>query len=147
MTAPFWETKALDEMSHAEWESLCDGCGRCCLLKLQDEDTGAIQHTAVACRWLDLDASRCRCYAQRRERVPDCVEVHPGNVRSLGFMPASCAYRRIAEGRGLAWWHPLVSGNAATVRAAGIAAGDKAVSEAGVHPRDLERYVIRWVEL
>lgn len=144
MTVPFWETKPLAEMSAAEWESLCDGCGRCCLLKLQDDASGEIQHTAVACRWLNLNS--CRCCPERHERVADCVEVNAANVHTLGFLPASSAYRRIAEGRGLAWWHPLVSGDAATVRTAGISVRGKAVSEAGVHPGDLDRYVVRWVE-
>ena len=147
MTAPFWQTKALAEMSAEEWESLCDGCGRCCLLKLQDDASGEIQHTAVACRWLNLNSCRCRCYSERHQRVPDCVEVNAANVSNLGFLPASCAYRRVAEGRGLAWWHPLVSGDPATVRTAGIAVGDKAVSEAGVHPDELDRYIVRWVEV
>lgn len=146
MSAPFWETKSLAEMTEAEWESLCDGCGRCCLLKLQDDVSGAIEHTAVACRWLDLEACRCGCYPQRHAKVPDCVEISAANVQTLGFLPVSCAYRRVAEGRGLAWWHPLVSGDPATVAAAGISVAGKVVSEAGVHPDELDRYVIRWVE-
>ena len=145
MSAPFWEAKALAEMTDAEWESICDGCGRCCLLKLEEDD-GAVLHTAVACRWLDLDACRCRCYPERHARVPDCIEINAANVAALRFLPASCGYRRLAEGRGLAWWHPLVSGDPATVAEAGIAVAGKVVSEAGVHPDDLERHVIRWVE-
>ena len=146
MSAPFWEAKPLAELTEAEWESLCDGCGRCCLLKLQDDVSGEIQHTAVACRWLDLEACRCGCYSQRHAKVPDCVEISAANVRTLGFLPVSCAYRRVAEGRGLAWWHPLVSGDPGTVAAAGISVAGKVVSEAGVHPDELDRYVIRWVE-
>ena len=145
MSAPFWEAKPLAEMTDAEWESICDGCGRCCLLKLEEDD-GAVLHTAVACRWLDLDACRCRCYPERHARVPDCIEINAANVAALRFLPASCGYRRLAEGRGLAWWHPLVSGDPATVAEAGIAVAGKVVSEAGVHPDDLERHVIRWVE-
>lgn len=118
--APFWREKPLEAMSDAEWESLCDGCARCCLNKLEDEDSGEIYFTTVACTLLDGDTCRCRDYANRQEKVPDCVRLTPKEVRSLGWLPATCAYRLVAEGRDLYWWHPLVSGDPETVHRAGI---------------------------
>ena len=99
---------------------LCDGCGRCCLHKLRDDDTGALSFTNVACRLLDLHSCQCSDYAHRRRRVPDCVSLTPAEVRAIDWLPPSCAYRRLAEGKDLAWWHPLVSGDPETVHTAGI---------------------------
>ncbi|MCB1508607.1 MAG: YcgN family cysteine cluster protein [Hyphomicrobiaceae bacterium] len=138
---PFWETKSLDAMSETEWESLCDGCGRCCLLKLEDEDTGEIATCAVSCRLFDLKSGRCSDYANRFERVPDCLKVTPDFVRTTRWLPSSCAYRRIAEGRGLAAWHPLISGRAETVVAAGVSVLGRVVSERDVREEDLEDHV------
>src|SRR5487761_1299888 len=113
---PFWQEKRLEQMTQAEWESLCDGCGRCCLHKLRDEDTadgqpGALSFTNVACRLLDLTTCRCTDYTHRRRRVPDCVQLTPAEVRQIDWLPPSCAYRRLAEGKDLPAWHPLVTGN------------------------------------
>lgn len=118
--APFWTTRTLEEMSPAEWESLCDGCGKCCLSKLEDEDTGEIHWTSVACRLFDAQKCRCRNYARRNEKVPDCVRLTPENVRTIAWLPKTCAYRLVARGEALPDWHPLVSGNAETVHAAGV---------------------------
>jgi uncharacterized cysteine cluster protein YcgN (CxxCxxCC family) len=109
--APFWKTKSLTEMSLEEWESLCDGCGRCCLLKLEDEDTGTILFTDVACRLFDARTCRCRSYANRSEKVADCVRLTPDNIHEIKWMPPSCAYRRLTEGKDLPRWHPLVCGD------------------------------------
>ena len=134
---PFWKIKTLAEMSRAEWEQLCDGCGRCCLNKLEDEDTGEFHYTRTACKLLDLGTCRCTDYAHRAARVPDCVTLRPGNVGSLGWLPKTCAYRLLDEGKPLAWWHPLVSGRPETVGEAGIAVSGHAYSEEGIAVGDL----------
>jgi uncharacterized protein len=141
---PFWQTKSLAEMTAAEWESLCDGCGRCCLIKLEDPDDGSLAHTDVTCHLLDLKSCRCGDYNRRCELVPDCVQLSPDNIGQLTFMPASCAYRRLADGRGLAWWHPLVSGDPESVHRAGISVRGRAVSEAGVADEELEDHIVCW---
>jgi uncharacterized protein len=134
---PFWKTKTLPEMTRAEWESLCDGCGRCCLNKLEDEDTGRFLYTRAACKLLDLDTCRCTDYANRQSQVPDCVALTPENVGSLGWLPATCAYRLLDEGKNLQWWHPLVSGRAETVAEAGMTVTDEAYSEEGITIEEL----------
>lgn len=134
-------------MSDAEWESLCDGCGRCCLHKLEDEDTGHIHYTNVACRLLDIERCRCRHYDERVEHVPDCVVLSRDKLDDLRWMPSTCAYRRLAEGRGLADWHPLVSGRPDSVIRAGISIRGRAVSEADVEPDAIEEHVIRWLKV
>ena len=107
----FWKTKTLEEMSNAEWESLCDGCARCCLEKLEDEDTGKIYFTHVSCKLLDSGLCACKDYQNRSDKVPDCVRLTPENVRTLNWLPPSCGYKLVAEGRDLYWWHPLISGD------------------------------------
>jgi uncharacterized protein len=142
---PFWEVKSLEELDDKEWESLCDGCGRCCLVKLEDEDTGAIHFTNIACKLFDATACRCSDYRQRRRRVRDCLKLTPDLVRSLSWLPASCAYRRLSEGRTLAWWHPLVSGSPDTVHEAGISVrGRVAASERELKLDDYPDYIVAW---
>ncbi len=116
---PFWK-KPLSTMSRAEWESLCDGCGRCCLIKLEDQDSGKIYYTDIVCRLFDCVACRCTDYANRMKRVRDCLHLTSKRAAEFAWLPRSCAYRRLAEGRGLAWWHPLRSGRSETVVAAGV---------------------------
>ncbi len=139
---PFWKTKALDEMTGAEWESLCDGCGKCCLNKLEAEDTGEIFYTDVACRLLDLETCRCTSYEDRQRFVPDCRRLTPQNVKTIPWLPTTCAYRMLAEGKDLEWWHPLVSGDPGTVIEAGISVFGRAVSERDTD--DLEARVVDW---
>ena len=141
---PVWRRKSLAEMTESEWESLCDGCGRCCVLKLEDEDTGRIYHTDVTCKLLDLKTCRCRRYRDRQRLVPDCVKVMADNIAGLNFMPSTCAYRLLAEGRELAWWHPLVSGRRATVHEAGISVRHRVVSEDEVDEDDLPNRIVDW---
>ena len=121
----FWETKPLHAMSEREWEALCDGCGKCCLAKLEDDDTGAIHWTTVGCRLFDAERCRCRDYANRLEKVPDCVGLTPDNVGTIAWLPQTCAYRLLAEGKPLQWWHPLVSGRRESVHKAGISVRGK----------------------
>jgi uncharacterized cysteine cluster protein YcgN (CxxCxxCC family) len=144
----FWKTKALEEMTDAEWESLCDGCARCCLEKLEDEDTAKIYFTHVACTLLDSEGCTCRDYPNRSAKVPDCVRLTPENVRTLNWLPPSCGYRLVAEGRDLYWWHPLVSGSPDTVHEAGVSVrGRVAASEDDVDDADLEDHIVRWPAL
>ncbi len=139
---PFWKSKSLGEMTRHEWESLCDGCGRCCLLKLENVDSGHIDFTNVACRLLDLGTCRCTRYSERKRFVPDCVVLTPGNIEQISWMPATCAYRLIAEGRELYWWHPLVSGSTETVHSAGVSVRGRAISEK--RAGDLEDHIVEW---
>lgn len=140
---PFWKTKSLAEMTRPEWESLCDGCGRCCLNKLEDEDTGQFHYTRAACKLLDLGTCRCTDYENRQAKVPDCVALTPENVGRLGWLPSTCAYRLLDEGKPLAWWHPLVSGTQATVAEAGITVTGEAYTEEGIAVEDLVDHLWR----
>ena len=126
---PFWETKSLESMSDAEWESLCDGCGLCCLVRLEDEDTGEITPTRVACALFNDQTCRCSNYPQRHRYVTDCIKLTPDAIEHLTWMPTTCAYRRLHEGRGLAPWHPLISGDPQSVERAGISVRGQVFSE------------------
>ena len=139
---PFWKRKAMKDMTKQEWESLCDGCGRCCLNKLTDEDTNQTVYTDVGCRLLDGNTCRCTDYPRRKSRVKDCIQLTPRNVARLNWLPPTCGYRLVAAGRDLAWWHPLVSGDPDTVHRAGVSVRGRAVRErrAGA----LEDHIVEW---
>lgn len=143
--AAFWEVKTLEQMSASEWESLCDGCGKCCLHKLEDEDNGDIHYTNLACRYLDDDTCRCQAYEERQRLVPDCIVLRPEDVAEFHWLPDTCAYRLLAEGNPLPDWHPLRSGDPASVHRAGISARGRTVSEAEVAEEDWEDCIVHWV--
>ena len=133
----FWQFKSLAEMTAPEWESLCDGCGRCCLEKLEDPNSGEIKLTPVACEYLDIDICRCTIYENRLMQNPACIKLTPRTVAQKKWLPETCAYRCLLEGRDLAWWHPLISGNRDTVHQAELSVRNKAVSGKYVHPEDV----------
>jgi hypothetical protein len=143
-TPAFWREKALSDMTASEWESLCDGCGKCCLHKLQYEDNDEVCYTNVACRLLDLGSCRCSKYQDRQRLVPDCVQLTADKVASLTWMPSTCAYRLLAEGKDLPWWHPLVSGDANSVHQAGQSIRGRAIPER--RAGDLEDHLVTWPE-
>lgn len=139
----FWEVVPLDEMTSAEWEALCDGCGRCCALKLEDADTGEVHYTDVACRLFDPETCRCGNYAHRKHLVPGCVELTPRRLpRVADWLPRSCAYRLLHEGRTLEAWHPLVSGDPDSVHRAGMSLRGRVVPEYEVFEDELEDHII-----
>jgi len=142
----FWRQKPLHELSNTEWESLCDGCGKCCLNKLQDDDTGEVYYTRIACYLLDTKTGRCSDYSNRQARVPDCLNVREMTTEQLHWLPATCAYRLLAEGRGLPNWHYLLSGRPALVHKATCTVRNRVISEADVDPDALEDHIIRWVD-
>ncbi len=142
--APFWKTKSLDALNASEWESLCDGCGRCCLLKLEDVDTEEVHYTNIACHLLDEGTCRCTDYDNRVERVPTCLSLTPAMVRETAWLPPTCAYRLVAEGRDLYWWHPLVSSDPDSVVAAGISVKGRIVAEAAISVDDYEDFIVDW---
>jgi uncharacterized cysteine cluster protein YcgN (CxxCxxCC family) len=141
---PFWRTKSLRQMTAEEWESLCDGCGKCCLVKLIDDVTDDLLFTTVACRLLDCHTCRCGDYGNRKKIVPDCVVLSPQVVEDIAWMPSTCAYRLLRDGEDLRWWHPLVSGRAETVHEAGISVRGRAVSERDVPDESLPDYIDDW---
>ena len=144
MTAnpPFWETKSLEEMSSDEWEQLCDGCAKCCVFKLEDEDSDEFFVTDICCQYLDLEACRCNHYEQRHSKVPDCVQVTLELARDARWLPNTCAYRLLANGQPLAHWHPLLSGDPDTVFTAGISVKGHVCHETpGVI---LEQHLLDW---
>ena len=141
--APFWEAKHLEEMTPQEWEALCDGCGKCCLVLLEDEDTGQVWETDVACRLFDASCRRCRDYENRHEQVPTCVKLSPHTVETLSWMPDTCAYRLLAEGKPLHDWHPLISGTRQSVVSAGVAVAPDLLSEEAVAADELEMHILR----
>lgn len=139
----FWEHKRLEQLNDAEWEALCDGCGRCCLHKLQSQDDGSVHYTRVACRLLDLGTCSCGDYVNRRDHVPDCISLRGAPPETFDWLPATCAYRRLARGEPLPAWHPLLTGDPLSVHLAGVSVAGWAVSETALPPdADPEDYLI-----
>jgi uncharacterized cysteine cluster protein YcgN (CxxCxxCC family) len=141
---PFWEFKSLAEMSNEEWESLCDGCARCCLNKLEDWDTGEIIWTNVACTLLDGETCQCKDYKNRFDKVPDCLQLTPKLVSELSWLPPTCAYRLLDEGKDLPDWHPLITGDPNSVFEAGITVKGRTIPEDGIEPDDYENHMVKW---
>ena len=139
---PFWKRKTLAELDQEEWESLCDGCGLCCLQKLEDEDDGSVYYTRIACKLLDLKTCRCTDYANRRRHVPDCIQLTPARTDEFQWLPPTCAYRLVAEGKDLLPWHPLVCSDPDAVHHAGISMSGKMLSETAVADEDWEKHLI-----
>ena len=142
----FWETKSLQELNPQEWEALCDGCAKCCLQKLEDEDSGEVFYTDLACRLLDSHSGRCKNYPERFKQVPDCMKVSLEDLEEFHWLPYSCAYRTLAEGRKLQSWHPLLSGNPESIHEAGISVRGKVISEDSVPMEDWEEHIVHWVD-
>lgn len=138
----FWETKSLEQMNPQEWESLCDGCGLCCLLKIEDEDSGKVFNTSVSCKQLDIESCRCRDYQNRLTDVPMCLQLTIDNLATLSWLPETCAYKRLFEGKTLPSWHPLISKDKGSVHETGISAKWFAQSEEYIHPEQLTDFVI-----
>lgn len=139
----FWERKSLGAFSEREWEALCDGCGKCCMNKLEDEDSGEVVLTSIACRLFDDQTCQCAQYPIRHQFVPDCIVLKPGNIEAnLYWMPETCAYRLVYEGRPLYPWHPLITGETATVHSAGVSMQNATVPEFDVPQDDWEDYII-----
>lgn len=142
---PFWRRKKLAEMSGEEWEALCDGCAKCCLIKLEDEDTGKIHYTNVACALLDIGKCRCGDYPNRAKRVSDCLTLTPENIGQVkGWMPSSCAYRLLAEGQELPQWHYLVCGDREAVQRFPLSVRENSIPEAGIAIDDLPDHIVEW---
>lgn len=142
MRKEFWRLP-LKDLTPEEWEALCDGCGKCCLNKLEDADTGEVAFTCVACKLLDGHSCRCTSYANRHDYVPECVVLTPKKIRDVSYwLPATCAYRLRQEGRPLYDWHYLISGDRETVHQAGISMRDRTISEVEISDDDWEDYII-----
>lgn len=142
IVTPFWQRKTMQEMTTEEWESLCDGCGLCCLQKLEDEEDGDIYYTNIACKLLDLDSCQCTNYAERKTFVPDCIQLTPSQVDDFKWLPKTCAYRLVAEGKDLPVWHHLVCENTDAVHVERISYSGRMVSELSVAEDDWEQHLI-----
>ena len=142
----FWQDKTLTELSKAEWEALCDGCGKCCLAKLEDADTGEVLFTRVACRLLDTESCKCTDYPNRIKEVPDCLQLNVDNAAAISWLPDTCAYKLRAQGLPLHSWHPLVSGSSQSVHEARVSVRGRAIGEQHVHADGLEDHIVNWVD-
>jgi len=142
----WWNDLPLAELSAPQWEALCDGCAKCCLHKLEDEDSGEVFYTKVRCRYLDEQSCRCTDYANRSVLVPNCIQLRVNELQALDWLPSTCAYRLRAGGQPLPQWHPLVSGDAESVHRAGISIKGRAISDEYVHPDGYDEHIVQWVE-
>ncbi|MCO8044728.1 YcgN family cysteine cluster protein [Acinetobacter bohemicus] len=141
----FWKHYTLTELTSAEWEALCDGCGLCCLIKLEDEETAEVAYTKVACKLLDCQTARCADYSNRLDYVPDCIQLTPEKLQEIHWLPSSCAYRRVNEGKSLPSWHYLNTGSRQTILQARKSAAGRCLSETDIHEDEIEEYIVRWV--
>ncbi len=144
MIEAWWDKKRLSELTQSEWEQLCDHCGKCCLLKLEDEESGDVYYTDVACKLMNANDCTCSQYAERQKLVPDCLKLTKENLEQISWMPLSCAYRRIMEGRGLPVWHHLVCGDKSEVHRQGYSVVGKFVYEDDVDSADIEERIVEW---
>ena len=142
----WWQDKPLAELSDTQWEALCDGCAKCCLHKLEDEDSGEIFYTKVRCRYLDEKKCHCTDYVNRSVLVPNCIDLRFVDVAALEWLPSTCAYRLRAHGEPLPDWHPLVSGDRESVHTQGVSIRGRAISEEYVHPDGYDEHIVHWVE-
>jgi uncharacterized protein len=148
VSTPFWQNISLEEMSRPQWESLCDGCAKCCLIKLEDPDSGELAFTDVVCRYLNTNQCQCTCYVERKTLVPDCLVLTPDQLtpENLKWFPSTCAYRLLAENKPLPWWHPLISDDKESVYQAGTSVRYRVISETQVDEENIEQRIVTWPE-
>jgi len=149
MVEKFWETTQLQDLTQQEWESLCDGCGKCCLHKLEDDETGKVHYTRVACKLLDVTTCRCTQYKERLKHVPDCIQLKPSDLNEFNWLPKTCAYRLVSEGKSLFKWHPLLAKKTSSARSSTVKKG-KSVADFALNEQDvddLQDHIIQWVEI
>ena len=139
---PFWQEKSLQEMTPQEWESLCDGCAKCCLHKLQDDETDEVYYTAVHCRYMERNTCRCTVYEERNTKVPECVWLTPDQASEFFWLPPTCGYRLLAEGKDLPDWHPLITGDPQSVHTSGMSIRNTGIPDNQVKEDDWEDYII-----
>ena len=140
----FWETKNLIDMNENEWESLCDKCGKCCVIKLEDFDTQEVHYTNVSCNLLCEKSASCKDYENRKSIVPDCIILSPDNLKDLKWMPETCAYKLLNEGKNLPYWHPLLSGNDKDIVNSGNSVKNRVTNENKIKIKDLPDYIFNW---
>ena len=141
----FWQEYTIQELNHEEWEALCDGCGLCCLVKLEDEDSGEVAYTKVSCKLLDCETASCSDYPNRKQHVPDCIQLTPQLLKQIKWLPSTCGYRRVYEGKALPRWHHLITGDRTSVIAARKSAAGRCISEQEIDPEEIDEYIVRWV--
>ena len=141
----FWKKYTLSELNASEWEALCDGCGLCCLVKLEDDETNEVVYTKVACKLLDCQTAQCSDYPNRMQQVPDCIQLTPEKLEHIYWLPSSCAYQRLKEGKKLPAWHYLNTGSRQNIIKAKKSAAGRCISETEVDEEEIDEYIVRWV--